>query len=63
MFWNSLLFHHLNPFEHMWDELDRHIPSRPNLPTTPAEIGIALQDISPQNSQKPLSINHECKQD
>ena len=36
-------FEDLNPIQHMWNELGRRIRSLPNPPTTPAELGIALQ--------------------
>ena len=33
----------LNPIEHIWDELDRRVRSRPNQPATLADLRIALR--------------------
>ena len=33
----------LNPIEHIWDELDRRVRSRPNQPTTLGDLKIALR--------------------
>lgn len=46
----------LNPVEHLWDELERRLRSRPNRPNSPAALGTALQEewaaIPPDTYQK-----------
>jgi hypothetical protein len=36
--------HDLNPIEHLWDELERQLRSRPQCPTSPTAVATALQE-------------------
>ena len=57
----------MNPIEHLWDELDRRVRSRPEAPTTRQELFNALQvewDAMPQQLIRRLvdSMPQRCQE-